>query len=84
MIYEGVEFGKMNLEQTLWKVNGKKVTLFLRSGHNLSGVLSMDEQQAEVGLPKQIHIKELMGEEMFDAVVQPEEIAGIKFRAKSI
>lgn len=67
--------GAPTVEAALAAQQGKRVTLRLESGEELTGVL------AEVG-DKAVRLAELSGKEFFDAVVRVEDISAVIYRAK--
>lgn len=60
---------------TLQNLTGKKVTLHLTGGEELTGTLHTVGQSA-------VHLTELQGKEFFDALVKIDQIAAIIVRAK--
>ena len=63
------------IDQGLKSLIGKGVTLRLRGGEEMSGVLEA------VG-PTAVRLGQLTGKEFFSAIIRIEEIAGVVYRAK--
>ena len=63
------------IDQSLKALIGKGVTLRLRGGEEMSGVLEA------VG-PTAVRLGQLTGKEFFSAIIRIEEIAGVVYRAK--
>lgn len=67
--------GDDNIHSILQAQKGKRVTLNMKSGRDLTGTVAMVNE-------KVVHIKQLSGREFFDAVVGLGKIEAIQIRVK--
>jgi len=65
----------MALASTLAKYVGKRVTVHLKAGHELTGTVTKVGQTA-------VHLSELTGKEFFDAVVRLDDISALVIRVR--